>query len=279
MRIVIWGGRGSIPVSGPEYLTYGGDTTCLEIRTGDGEVIIVDAGTGIRRAGNRLLREGARHIHLFFTHAHWDHILGFPFFPHLYEKGTRIEIYGCSAAQASVREMLSRAMSAPSFPVNLDDVEAELVFHEDCRDELPIGRAEVRFIALSHPNGGSGYSFAERGRRLVFLTDNELGTVHPGGLEPGAYAQFAAGADLLLHDAEFTDREYPRRRRWGHSTWQQAVRLALDAGVGRLGLWHHNMERTDEALERIVAGSRGMAAKAGSRLDVFAVRQQQRLSL
>ena len=113
MEVTIWGARGSIPVSGPEYLRHGGDTTCLEVR-GSGEPLLIDAGTGIRRAGDRLSDQRARHIHLLFTHAHWDHVLGFPFFRPLYTPGVRIEIYGCLEAQASVREMLGRAMSPPA---------------------------------------------------------------------------------------------------------------------------------------------------------------------
>ncbi len=116
MEVTIWGARGSIPVSGPEYLRYGGDTTCLEVR-GPGAPLLIDAGTGIRRAGERLDAQRVRHIHLLFTHAHWDHVLGFPFFRPLYTPGVRIEIYGCLEAQSSVRQMLGRTMSSPGFPV------------------------------------------------------------------------------------------------------------------------------------------------------------------
>src|SRR5512143_1695266 len=278
MQVTVWGARGSIPVSGPEYVRYGGDTTCLEVR-GPGDPVIVDAGTGIRRAGNQLHAERARRIHLVFTHAHWDHVIGFPFFRPLFTEGVRIEIYGCLEAQASVREMLGRTMSAPSFPVDLGDVAAELVYHEPCRERFSVGGLTVTTLPLSHPNRGVGYAFEEEGRRLVFLTDNELGQVHPGGLIADEYRRFSAGADLLLHDGEFTAEEYRQTRGWGHSTWGEALDLALAAGVHRFGLWHHNVARDDASLERIVGECRSRAGEAGAQLEVFAAIQGQRLTV
>lgn len=278
MEITTWGVRGSIPVSGPEYLRYGGDTTCLEVR-GPGEPLLVDAGTGIRRAGDRLHDERARRIHLLFTHAHWDHVLGFPFFQPLYSPDVRIDIYGCLEAQASIRAMLHRTMSSPGFPVDLGDVAAKLVFHEPCRGRFEAGGLAVTTIALNHPNGGVGYSLAQGGRRLVFLTDNELGQVHPGGRTAADYARFAEGADLLLHDGELTVEEYRTRRGWGHSTWDEALALALESGVQRFGIWHHNMERDDADLDRIVGECRARAGAAGSGLECFAAAQGERLFL
>jgi phosphoribosyl 1,2-cyclic phosphodiesterase len=278
MEVTVWGARGSVPVSGPEYLRYGGDTTCLEVR-GPGDPLLIDAGTGIRRAGERLHGEHARTIHLLFTHAHWDHVIGFPFFQPLYTPGVRIEIYGCLEAQASVRETLGRAMSAPGFPVDLGEVAAELVFHEPCRGDFEAGGLAVTTIPLSHPNGGVGYQVAEGGRRLVFLTDNELGLVHPGGRAAADYLRFAAGADLLLHDGELTAAEYRNRRSWGHSTWEESLALALDAGVRRFGLWHHNMRRDDDALARIVGECQARVGAAQGDLDCFAAAQGQRLTV
>ena len=274
MEVTVWGARGSISVSGPEYVRFGGDTTCLEVR-GPGEPLLIDAGTGIRRAGNRLHAERARRIHLLFTHAHWDHVIGFPFFRPLFTEGVRIDIHGCLEAQASLHEMLGRTMSAPSFPVDLGDVAAELVFHEPCRERFEIGGLAVATLPLSHPNGGVGYALEEKGRRLVFLTDNELGQVHPGGRVADDYRRFAAGADLLLHDGEFTAEEYRHTRGWGHSTWEDALALALEAGVRRFGLWHHNMGREDDSLDRIVAECRARAGAAGAELEVFAATQGQ----
>jgi phosphoribosyl 1,2-cyclic phosphodiesterase len=272
MEITIWGARGSVPVSGPEYLRFGGDTTCLEVR-GPGDPLLIDAGTGIRRAGDRLDAQRVRHIHLLFTHAHWDHVLGFPFFRPLYTPGVRIEIYGCLEAQNSVRKMLGRAMSPPGFPVDLDDVAAELVFHEPCREHFAAGGCTVTTIPLSHPNGGVGYRIEESNRSIVFLTDNELGLVIPGGRTRAEYARFAAGADLLLHDGELTSEEYHTRRGWGHSTWEDAFVLALEADVGRFGIWHHNMQRDDDEIDRIVGECQARVGAAKAAVECFAARQ------
>ena len=272
MEVTIWGARGSIPVSGPEYLRHGGDTTCLEVR-GSGEPLLIDAGTGIRRAGDRLSEQRVRHIHLLFTHAHWDHVLGFPFFRPLYNPEARIEIYGCLQAQASVRAMLNRAMSPPGFPVDLGDVAAELVFHDTCVGEFEVAGLGVTTIPLSHPNGGVGYRVEESNRRIVFLTDNELGSVLPGGRSRAEYTRFAAGADLLLHDGELTAEEYLTRRGWGHSTWEEALGLALDAGVRRFGIWHHNMLRYDDAIERIVGECHARVGAAAAEVACFAACQ------
>ena len=138
MFIRCWGARGSIPVSGEEYLRYGGDTPCLEIRTKDDRIVIIDAGSGIRRLGNRLLAEDRHDYTMIFTHAHWDHIMGFPFFKPIYLE-TRIGMFGCPFAQDSVKEMISRIMAPPNFPVNFEDIRAEIHYQEACQDTFTIG--------------------------------------------------------------------------------------------------------------------------------------------
>jgi phosphoribosyl 1,2-cyclic phosphodiesterase len=273
MKISCYGCRGSIPVSGPEYLKYGGDTTCLEIRTADDDCVIVDCGSGLRRLGNRLLEEGRRHFHIIFTHAHWDHISGFPFFKPLYRSDTVIEFHGCPFAQRSVRTILEKTMEPPYFPVDLGAAKAELHFHDSCIAPFNIGRLDVDPILLSHPNQGIGYRFTEMRRRFVFLTDNELGHVNHGGLPFDDYLEFSRGADLLVHDAEYTDAEYPRVMGWGHSTWQQAIELALRAGVGELGLFHHNQDRQDSGVEAIEAECRRVISERKSSLSCFAMTQ------
>ena len=208
MRIRCWGSRGSIPVSGREYLKYGGDTTCLEIRSRDGDLIILDAGSGIRKLGNQLLAEKAECIHILFTHSHWDHLLGFPFFKPLYKKGTRIEVYGCTFAQESIKNILSNTMQPPYFPVNLSEVKASINYHQACRGPFSIGKLIIKTIPLSHPNRGVGYKITEDEKHMVFLTDNELSYKHPGGLTFQEYEDFSRGADILIHDAEFSAEEY-----------------------------------------------------------------------
>ena len=174
MIIHCWGSRGSIPVSGKQYLRYGGNTTCLEIRTNDNKILIVDAGSGIREAGNALIAAGHRDFTLLLTHAHWDHIMGFPFFKPIYSRKTNLNIWGCLFAQNSIKEMLSRIMTAPLFPVNFDSIRTTISYEDTCVEHYTLGSMIITPIALSHPNQGRGYKFEEDGKCFVFLTDNEL---------------------------------------------------------------------------------------------------------
>lgn len=277
MLIRCWGARGSIPVSGAGYLRYGGDTPCVEIRTRQGEVVVIDAGSGIRRLGNRLIEEKRDAFTMIFTHAHWDHIMGFPFFKPIYRASTRIRFYGCPSTQESVQGIIASIMAPPNFPVPFADITARIHYEASCSLTVEMGGLTVSSIPLSHPNEGMGYRFEENGRSFVFLTDNELTYRHPGGLDYEAYRDFCRGADLLIHDAEYLPEEYEQTRTWGHSVYTDALRLALDAGVARLGLYHHNQDRTDEGIEAIVADCRQRAA--GRPLECFAVSQDMEVPL
>ena len=279
MIIRCWGARGSIPTSGKDYLHYGGNTTCLEIRNLQDDILLVDAGSGMREAGNALLAEGRNDFTLLLTHAHWDHIMGFPFFKPLYREKTNLRIWGCSYAQDSIREMLARVMSAPYFPINYDEVHAHVDYQVTCNGEYQLGKLVITPIALSHPNQGTGFKFFQNGRSFVFLTDNELGLRHQGGLAYSDYLTFCRGVDLLIHDAEYLDEEYPKRRGWGHSTIEQATRLALDAGVKQLGLFHHNQDRLDAEVDAMVARCRSIISGHHSSLDCFAVYQSMEMVL
>ena len=280
MVVRCWGARGSIPVSGKQYLKYGGDTTCIEVTGAHGEIIIVDAGTGIRALGNELSRTaGPRDLSMLFTHAHWDHLMGFPFFKPIYQKKTRITVAGCRFSQQSLKSLLARSMKPPNFPVDFRDVRAEFQFSGDCTGTFTIGAIEVVPIPFNHPNQGFGYKFTEGGKRFVFLTDNELSFHHPGGLERAAYAEFSRGADLLIHDAEFTDEEYGQRRGWGHSTYKDALRLALEADARRFVLFHHNQERTDGEVDAILRDCRKIVRAEHSRLLCAAAHPDMEITL
>lgn len=271
MYIKCWGSRGSIPVSGKKYIKYGGDTTCIEIRTNSDDIIIIDAGTGIRRLGNYLSREGYSKFNLLFTHAHWDHLMGFPFFKPLYDKHTRIQIYRGPFVGKFVETMLSRVMAPPNFPVKYSDLKAKIVYKKTSSVKFTIGSITVETIPLSHPNSGIGYKFSENGRAFVFLTDNELGFVHSGGLEYREYLTFSKEADLLIHDAEYTPGEYGQFIEWGHSSYADTLRLAHEAGVDRLGLFHLNQERTDPEMDIIVGECNQIIEKEKYGFDCFGV--------
>jgi phosphoribosyl 1,2-cyclic phosphodiesterase len=270
MLIRCWGSRGSIPVSGQEYMKYGGDTTCIEIRSED-DTIIVDAGTGIRRLGNELIRRGRLSCDLIFTHAHWDHLMGFPFFKPLYREETELRIHGYPFAVGFIEEMLSKIMSPPNFPVSYSDIKAAIQYIHGCPERFDIHHMTVVPIALSHPNQGNGYKFIEDGKVFVFLTDNELEYIHPGGCAFNDYVKFAKGADLLIHDAEYTDEELQRYRTWGHSSYRSALNLAVQAGVKRLGLFHLNQDRSDSDVDRLVLDCQKIIREEKLDLECFAV--------
>lgn len=269
MLIKCWGSRGSIPVSGKDYIRYGGDTTCIEIRGRDGRIIIIDAGTGIRGLGNVLQRESCRTVDLFFTHVHWDHIFGFPFFRPIYSADFEIRIH-CPYT-INIEQVLKHQMVAPFFPVTYDQIRANLAYLHDGQGRVDIGNISVEPIPLSHPNRGAGYKFIEGGKSFVFMTDNELGYVHKNGLSSDAYRNFSAGSDLLFHDAEYTEKEYKKFRTWGHSSYVSALELAISAGAKRFGLFHFNQERTDREIDEMVAECRAKAAQAGASLECFGV--------
>jgi len=263
VKVRCWGARGSIPVSGAEFLRYGGDTSCLEIRSKNDEVLILDAGTGIRALGCELMRQERHSLTLLFSHYHWDHVQGLPFFKPLYNLQTSLRLGGNRGARGELVRLLARALRPPLFPVPFDKVPADVgaVLFED--ETLRVDSLCVRRIAASHPNRASGFRIEEDGRSLVYLTDNELSLRHRGGLNFADYVAFCAGADLLVHDAEYLPEEYPQRRGWGHSHIEDAARLAKEAGVGMLGLFHHNQERTDEAQDALVERCRALLSAPG----------------
>jgi phosphoribosyl 1,2-cyclic phosphodiesterase len=279
MIVRCWGARGSIPVSGKEFMKYGGDTTCIEIRTKQDAIIVIDAGSGIRRLGNQLLKERRFEYTLIFTHAHWDHLIGFPFFKPIYHQETQMAIFGCHLAQASIQQIICRIMAPPNFPIALPDIHANLTYHESFPAPFEIGGMRVTALPLSHPDGGVGYRFEEDGKSFVFLTDNELTHRHPGGLDYEDYCRFSRGADLLFHDAEYTEGDYLNKRAWGHSVYKDALRLALDAGAAKLGLFHHNQERTDQEVDAMVADCRNMVTLGSHTLDCFALDQETEIIL
>lgn len=279
MIIRCWGARGSIPVSGNEYLKYGGDTTCIEIQSGGGDTIIVDAGTGIRKLGKELMKLRKKEVSIIFTHAHWDHLMGFPFFAPLYRRETSLNLYGCPFAQDSIKDILEKSMAPPTFPVNLKDVRASISYFGACTGRFSIGPVTVTPILLSHPNQGIGYKFEEEGKSFVFLTDNELTFKHPGGLDSGQYADFSSGVDLLIHDSEYTRDEYTVTKGWGHSVFEDALDLALVAHVRQFGLFHHNQDRTDAALDGIVETCENTIYDHHAALHCFAVSAGTEISL
>jgi phosphoribosyl 1,2-cyclic phosphodiesterase len=279
MIIRCYGARGSIPVSGKDYLKYGGDTTCIEIRSKNDEIIIVDAGSGIRRLGNRLLSEQRFEYNIIFTHSHLDHILGFPFFKPIYNEKAVINLMGCPTTQGDISKLLSKAMSAPLFPIQFDQLKAKINYAADCPLFFRIDSIEIFPINLSHPNIGMGYKFIEDGKTFVFLTDNELGYRHRNGRTYDEYAEFAKDADLLIHDAEYTPEQYRFNKTWGHSNYLDALNLSLKARVKKFGLFHHNQDRPDTEQDMIVQKCRDIIKSKNTGMECFALTQTTELTV
>lgn len=279
MKIRFWGARGSIPVCGKQFLKYGGSTTCVEIIDKDENSIIVDSGTGIRNLGKELVKNEVKKITMVFTHQHWDHVMGFPFFAPIY-RNVEIEVMGCSYSTDDTREIIAKTMQPPGFPVKFEEIEAKFKFKLMCKDGCKINEnLDIFPIELSHPNGGLGYKFVESGKEFVFLTDNELGYLHYGGRSFEDYVRFCSGAELLVHDADYTDEEYVNRKTWGHSTWSQALELAIKSGVNYFGLFHHNQDRTDKEIDAIVAQCNKILKQKKLKIKCFAVREGQEIIL
>lgn len=274
MKITFWGTRGSIPVPDSRMITYGGNTACLEIVTGD-SVLIIDAGTGIRKLGEDLLRRNIRRFSLFLTHSHWDHIQGFPFFPPIYSARTHISIFGCTNSYKPLRDILKNQMSYEYFPISFSELTSKISFMETCNSGYRVGDHHVTTIRANHPAFTLGVKVTAGNRSFVFITDNELKQSSPATPWKD-FVAFCKNADYLVHDAQFTEREYRSRRGWGHSTFEQALALAHEAGVRHLGFFHHDPNREDTALAAL---EKKYAAAAPKGLDVFAVKEMQSLTL
>lgn len=281
MRIRIWGCRGSLTTAGREVIRYGGYTTCVEVRLDDGTLIILDAGSGIHKLGTRLLGDaGLTNIYLLLTHSHWDHLTGFPFFTPAYLDRYRIHVRGGPDAKTSLANFLRHQMDPPFFPVEFSVLKAQFDFGSSDGEEMTIGGAHIIPIPLSHPNGGYGFRIVERGKSFVFLTDTELGFSHPGALREEDYLDAARGADLLLHDAQYSDEEYASRTRgWGHSTYTRAADFAARAGVKRMGTFHHDPDHGDREIDASIRLCRKLMKQKHSSTECFGTAEGMEIRL
>jgi len=252
LTVRFWGVRGSVPAPGPQTAAVGGNTSCVELRFGD-QIIVLDAGTGLRGLGERLVASGRPvKLSVLFSHVHWDHIQGFPFFPALFRSSSELALYG-RPDEGSLESALGRQMTWPSFPVELAAVPAALRYGSvELERPFAVGSAIVRAARLNHPNGVVAYRVEHEGRAVVYATDTEH---YADRIDRGLVA-LAQGADLLIYDAQYTPEEYAgviggSRVGWGHSTWVEGVRVARAAGVGQLVLFHHDPSHDDAAVGAI----------------------------
>ena len=251
-QIKFWGVRGSIPCPGWETVRYGGNTSCVEMQVG-GERLIFDGGTGLRVLGQSLMTESPVKAHLFFTHSHWDHIQGFPFFIPAFIRGNTFKIYAVASPKgATIKQTLHDQMLHPNFPVPLQIMRADLEFYDlEMGETLHYGDVSVETRPLNHPGEAVGYRVNWRGLSAAYITDTEH---FPDRLDDNVLA-LAWQADVMIIDATYTDEEYndPKYSKvgWGHSTWQQAVKIAQAAQVKQLVLFHHDPAHNDDFLDRI----------------------------
>lgn len=274
-----WGTRGSIPSPGPTTVRYGGNTPCVELRTAEGWLVVLDAGTGIRELGRSLLARAAGQPvcgDIFLTHAHWDHIQGIPFFAPLFHEGNHFTIWGSRSLRTSIDQVVRDQMSPVVFPVTFEELKARVDFEELAEEQRTARGYAVQAIGVRHPGGALGYRFTERngaGRALVYVSDNELNAraIYPDRTRwREDFIEFLHGAAVLVHDTMFTADEYAGFVGWGHSTHEDAVSVAIEAGVETLVLFHHHPERTDDDVDRCVARCRALVAARGARLRVEA---------
>ena len=288
MLVRFWGTRGSIAKPGLSTVRYGGNTSCVELRSSSGTLVVLDCGTGAHGLGQALVKSGPSPLngHILIGHTHWDHIQGFPFFAPLFIPGNEWHVYGPRGVGSSLRESLSGQMQSSYFPITLKELGATLHYHDLVEGTLEIGDIHVTTQYLHHPALTLGYRLEADGVTVVYSTDHEPhstsrvgGTGAPLAGEDARHARFLANADLVIHDAQYTAGEFPAKRGWGHSTAEYAVETAVSAGVRRLALFHHDPTRNDEAVDRIVAGARDLVARVGGDTEVFAAAEGQVLEL
>lgn len=284
--VKFWGTRGSIPTPGPSTSRYGGNTACIEVRT-DKALFIFDGGTGLRELGQELIRRSKGEpitAHVFFSHPHWDHIQGFPFFTPAYQRANTFHIYGTEAGDQRIFRLLSGQMRSDYFPVNFSELSANIHPAELENGEGMIEGVRVRTVAQTHPGGSYAFSLEVGGCKVVYATDHELDLLLPDRAAslrnpdlfrelPKEIVEFVEGADLLIADGQYTDDEYLEKIGWGHPRATTVVDLAVAGHVKQLAITHHDPMQTDMDVDRKIAVCRQRALLRAPEMQVFAARE------
>ncbi|HEX9683934.1 MAG TPA: MBL fold metallo-hydrolase [Acidimicrobiales bacterium] len=280
MEARVWGCRGSVATPGPDTVRYGGNTSCVEVRLADDSVVVLDAGTGIRPLGIELESEAVDEIHLLLSHLHLDHLQGLGFFRPLFNPSVRVHIWGPPSPVESLEQRIAQYLSPPLFPVRLADIPAEITFHDAPDEPVTIGSAEMIASLVTHQGPTVGYRIEESGRSIAYMPDHEpsLG-VDLAELSPSWISgnMLAHGVDVLFHDAQYADEEYPDHVGWGHSSISQVVEFARKAQVDHLVLFHHDPHHDDDHLDALARVATDLMA-GGCRLLSLA-REGMRLTV
>jgi len=280
MRIKFWGVRGSTPAPQPENMRYGGNTSCVEVRLGD-SVYVFDCGTGFRVLGQALRREfNGRPVsaHIFVSHFHWDHIQGLPFFGPLYDHRENHFQFHCSGRTRSLKQVFEEQMASPFFPVGLNQMKARQDFYDLEEGRIQLGDVSLQALWLNHPQGCMGFRLETKEGVVVYATDNEPGDA----AFDKSVRKLAAGADVLIYDAQYLPEEYAARRRgWGHSHWREAINIVMESGAKELVLFHHDPDHDDACIDKVVKEARNYysrvrAAAEGMQIEVASSRSAAR---
>lgn len=288
MRLRFWGTRGSIAKAGTSTVRYGGNTSCVSVRSESGTLLVLDCGTGATGLAQDLLSSSGgepQEGYLLITHTHWDHIQGFPFFSPLFVPGNRWHVHGPRGVGSSLRDALAGQMQYTYFPITLEHLTASVDYHDLLEGTFEVGDIKVTARYLNHPALTLGYRLEVDGVTVVYATDHEphsrrlaFGRRGPLGVQDEKHARFLSGADLVIHDAQYTADEYSNRLGWGHSTVESVVDTALAADVKRLALFHHDPLRDDGAIDNLVEMARGRVV-SGHDMEVFAAAEGHTVAL
>ena len=270
MRVKVWGARGSIPAPGPETMRYGGNTSCVQLTLSDGSLLVLDAGTGLRNLGLTLPPGDERPLNILLTHLHLDHIQGLMFFAPMFRPESHIVMWGPASPEATLKDRIARYTSAPLTPVEMRELPCDISFREAELTEWQVGPARVQAASVTHRGPTLGYRVTDGDTTICYIPDHEPGLGGPlEALEDEWISglQLARDADLLIHDCQYTDDEYPTHLGWGHSSLTDAMAFGKRANAQRLLLFHHDPMHSDEFIDRLAADAYERWTDLGGRVD------------
>jgi phosphoribosyl 1,2-cyclic phosphodiesterase len=290
--VKFWGVRGSIPTPGPSTIRYGGNTPCVELRYNADQFFILDAGSGIREFGQWLLKSGKPvKSHVFISHMHWDHIQGIPFFTPAYIPGNEFTFYGAQEAGKDLSAILADQMNIINFPIEFKDMGSKLNFVALNENTFSVDTIEIETIYLNHPGFALGYKFKVKDTTIIYISDNEPYPVQPpspGNLENPdqmvliednnqRLVNYIKKADIFIHDAQYTPKEYKTKYQWGHSPYDYTVNIALQAQVETLVLFHHDPAHDDDFIDTILESAKRISWQHGSNMNILAAQEGMQL--